>query len=43
MPIQYQCGSSMAIRQICLYKYTDNYIIFSNNGVFLLLLVDFFE
>ena len=23
MPIQYQCGSSMAIRQICQYKYTN--------------------
>ena len=28
MPIQYQCGSSMAIRQICHYKYTNRiYII----------------
>ena len=27
MPIQYQCGSSMAIRQICQYKYTNRIYI----------------
>ena len=27
MPIQYQCGSSMAIRQICHYKYTNRICI----------------